>query len=98
MRRLLTGGRRSCAAAHRRLHGRNVRDGIGAPARRASADEPGLVALLAQVARRAEAAAIAPRVTLGALAHVAGMGVLDDEVNQRIASEILGEGPGLRLV
>src|SRR6185369_953339 len=66
--------------------------------RRASARQPGVVALAAQIARRAHAAAPAPLVAVLAVAEVARVAVLDDELDQRLAAELLGERPGLGLV
>src|SRR5664279_1024163 len=63
-----------------------------------SAVQPALVALAAQVARRAQAASIAPGVAMLAVAEVAGMRVLDDELQQRLAAEAIGHVPCSGLV
>ena len=55
-------------------------------------------ALGAQVAGRTGAAAIAPIVQHVARALVAGVGVVDDDVDQRLAAQVLGHLPGLGLV
>src|SRR4051812_15542939 len=59
---------------------------------------PGLEAALAQCAGRTAAAAVSPRMARAAAAEVAGVGLFDDELHQRIAAEVLRELPGRRLV
>src|SRR5205809_2554795 len=72
--------------------------GWASAGRSPSAREPGPVALAAQVARWAHAAAVAPLVAVLAVAEIARVRVLDDEVDQRLAAELLGHRPGLCLV
>ena len=62
-----------------------------------SACLPLLEALGAELASRAGAAAIAPGVALAPLAAIAGVGVLDDEIGERIAAELVRKLPGLCL-
>src|SRR5450432_936616 len=63
-----------------------------------SAREPALVALAAQIARRTHATAVAPGMAMLAVAEIARVSVLDDELDERLAAEALGHGPGLGLV
>src|SRR5215468_11133943 len=52
----------------------------------------------AQLASRADAATVAPGVTVDAVTFVAGMGVLQDEVDELRAAEALRQRPGVGLV
>src|SRR5690606_14203522 len=52
----------------------------------------------AKLARRAVAAAIAPRMTVLAIAEIAGVGVLPYELDEGRAAERFGERPGGGLV
>src|SRR5438045_3558583 len=58
---------------------------------------PALVALRPQLASRAGAAAVAPGVALVAAAAVAAMRVLEDELHELVAAELLRHAPGRRL-
>src|SRR5437879_3963225 len=55
------------------------------------------MAVFSQLARRTLAAARPPLVAL-ALAKVAGVSLLDDDIDERLAAELLGQGEGRRLV
>src|SRR3569623_1552372 len=61
----------------------------------------GEVALIAGCPKhtgRAGAAAIAPVVQMVAVAVIAGMRVMADDVDERIAAELVGQGPSVGLV
>ncbi len=51
-----------------------------------------------QLTRRAGAAAVAPVVAVRAVAEVAGVGLLEDQVEQRRSAEVLRQFEGRRLV
>src|SRR5262245_9427720 len=63
-----------------------------------SASPPSLEATLAQRAGRAFATAMAPGLPWPALAHVAGVRLLEHDLDQLLAAQLGRELPGLRLV